>query len=101
MKLDLTTAKPPFRALGDSVLYVREKVAGLDPETTTIRAVSAFLVIGVASLLIIEPAATRNTDSRAERVARLAPVGSVTVAASTPAPQAIAPDQTTTVSNDS
>jgi hypothetical protein len=60
---------------------LRTCLAGLDFEATSIQLVAAALLIGTASLLIVEPAAHRNTDTTTERVARISPVGEVRIAA--------------------
>jgi hypothetical protein len=86
-----------YRALGGRLHRLRTGLAQLDVEATSIRLVAVGLVLGLASLLILEPAAHRNTDTTTERVARIAPVGDVRVAANaaqatgalgTPAPAA-------------
>jgi hypothetical protein len=65
---------------------LRTRLARLDFEATSIQLVAVGLLVGTASLLILEPAAHRNTDTTTERVARISPVGEVRIAANdTPA----------------
>ncbi|WP_295882206.1 hypothetical protein [uncultured Thiohalocapsa sp.] len=71
--------------IGERLHRLRASLAQLDLEATGVRLVAAAVVIGFASLLLLEPAAHRNTDTTTERVARIAPVGAVRVAASAPA----------------
>ncbi|WP_295539834.1 hypothetical protein [uncultured Thiohalocapsa sp.] len=70
--------------LGAVLSSLREVLARLDIGTVGVRLVAAGLVIGVASLVLFEPAAHRNTDTTAERIARLSPVGEVRIATHAP-----------------
>jgi hypothetical protein len=87
---DSTTTMRHLRTLGKRALGRRDAALPLDYEAMAIRAVTAALLIGAASLLFLNPAAHRNSDTTTERVARITPVGSVTVAAATPARETIA-----------
>lgn len=78
--IDATTTRF-HRALGGRLQSLRTGLAQLDVEATSIRLVAVGLVFGLASVLLLEPAAHRNTDTTTERVARIAPVGDVRVAA--------------------
>ncbi|WP_296899165.1 hypothetical protein [Thiohalocapsa sp.] len=60
---------------------LRSGLVQLDFEATSIQLVAVGLLVGMASLLILEPAAHRNTDTTTERVARISPVGEVRIAA--------------------
>jgi len=76
----------PARALFDSVTAradaLRALLGGIDPGAASVRLVSAGIALGALALLVTEPAATRFSDSRAEMAARIAPVGSVSIARS-------------------
>ena len=50
-----------------------------DQSATLIGLVGLGMLLGAATLLLSDPASTRNTDTRAEIQARIAPVGTVTV----------------------
>jgi hypothetical protein len=85
--INVTTAMSRLRSVGTRALHLRERLARIDAGATAVKAVAAGLVIGTASLLVVDADGHRNTDTRAEVVARIAPVGSVTVAAASPSVQ--------------
>lgn len=99
--INATNAMSRLRSVGTRALHLRERLARVDAGATAVKAVAAGLVIGTASLLVIDADAHRNTDTRAEVVARIAPVGSVTVAAAGQAVQTAGAVVTTAASNDS
>jgi hypothetical protein len=80
---------PSLHALRGHLRSVRERAAGINPEKTLIKGVAAGLVIGTAALLATDAETYRYTDTSAERIARIAPVGTVTLAAADPAARAI------------
>jgi hypothetical protein len=80
---------PGLHTLRGHVRSLRERAAGINTEKTLIRGVAAGLVIGTAALLATDTDSHRYTDTSAERVARIAPVGTVTLAAATPAAREI------------
>jgi hypothetical protein len=100
--IDANTAMTRMRSYGAHALQLRDRLSRIDPGTAAVRAVAAGMVIGTASLLVVDADAHRNTDTKAEIVARIAPVGSVTVAAPSRALQtADAGIAAATVGNDS
>lgn len=75
--------------LGGRLYHLRSGLARLNVEASGIRLIAVGLLVGLASLLILEPTAHRNTDTTTERVARIAPVGEVRVAANAPSAVAV------------
>lgn len=76
---------PSLNTLREHLRALRERAAGINTEKTLIKGVAAGLVIGTAALLATDTESYRYTDTSAERVARIAPVGTVTLAAADPA----------------
>jgi hypothetical protein len=84
-----TSLIPSPNRLGQWALSFRDRVARLDVETAAVKTLLAGLVIGFASLLVMDHAPQRDTGTRAELLARIAPVGSVTLAADAQVMQAL------------
>jgi hypothetical protein len=76
---------PSLHTLRGHVRSLRDRAAGINTEQTLIKGVAAGLVIGTATLLATDTEIHRYSDTSTERVARIAPVGTVTLAAADPA----------------
>lgn len=68
------------QSISGLVVQLRERLQGIDPGTATVKLVTAGLALGVATAILTDPNSTRNTDTIAEVAARIAPVGSVSIA---------------------
>jgi len=68
------------RSITHRIAELRERLRGTDPGAASVKLVSAGLAIGLASAILTDPNSTRNTDTMAEVAARIAPVGSVSIA---------------------
>jgi hypothetical protein len=96
-----TSAMPSLSTLGERALSLRDRTSGLDVETMAVKTLLAALVIGFASLLVMDHSPQRDTGTRAELLARIAPVGSVTLTAGGQALQTATADAIAAVANDS
>lgn len=93
---------PNLHTLRGRIRSLRERAAGINTEKTLIKGVAAGLVIGTAALLATDTDTHRYTDTSAERIARITPVGTVTLAAADPAAREIpAAGMVDTVNTDS
>ena len=82
------------------IAELRERLRGTDPGAASVKLVSAGLAIGIATAILTDPNSTRNTDTMAEVAARIAPVGSVSIAQASAA-SATAESPAATVNSDS
>jgi len=73
---------PSTRSMSDLAVQLRGRLQGIDPGATSVKLVTAGLALGIATAILTDPNSTRNTDTIAEVAARIAPVGSVSVAQS-------------------
>ena len=71
---------PSTHSMTDLVAELRERLRGTDPGAASVKLVTAGLALGIATAILTDPNSTRNTDTIAEVSARIAPVGSVSIA---------------------
>jgi hypothetical protein len=71
---------PSTRSMIELAVQIRGRLQGIDPGAATVKLVTAGLALGIALAVLTDPTSTRNTDTIAEVAARIAPVGSVSVA---------------------
>lgn len=71
---------PSTRSVSGLVAQLRGRLQGIDPGAATVNLVTAGLALGIATAILTDPNSTRNTDTMAEVAARIAPVGSVSIA---------------------
>ena len=71
---------PSTRSMSDLAVQLRGRLQGMDPGAATVKLVTAGLAVGIATAILTDPNSTRTTDTIAEVAARIAPVGSVSVA---------------------
>lgn len=82
----MTTAaaiKPFLQAASAQATQLGRRLSQVDPGATAVKLVAAGLVVGTISIAVSDTRSPRNTDTLAEVIARISPIGVVSLGSAT------------------